>query len=407
MTTSADPVSISARAAAVAPSITMAVTSKAKALRAEGIDVVSFGAGEPDFDTPEFIKDAAKQALDAGMTKYTPTPCVPPLIEAIRGKFERDNGLTYEPGQITVGPGGKGELYFAFLALLDPGDEVLIPAPYWVSYPEQARLCGGEPTFVVGDEARDFKLTPEQLDEAITEKTKIFVFNSPSNPAGNCYSPDEIRELGKVLEKHPQVVIFSDEIYEHLVYDGQETASIAAVCPELKSRTITFNCHSKTYSMTGWRIGYAGGPEQVIRAMTKLQGQVNSHITSFIQPAAVTALDDPRGAEAIEQMRQQFEKRGRHMHERLNAIPGVSCIRPRGAFYCFANISACLGRTAGDAKLTDAVSFATALLEQQHVAVVPGNDSGFDTHVRLSFATSMEQIDKGIDRLAAFVESLS
>ncbi|MEM1012306.1 MAG: pyridoxal phosphate-dependent aminotransferase [Planctomycetota bacterium] len=393
---------LSDRASRVSPSITMAVTSKAKALKAQGVDVVSFGAGEPDFDTPAFIKDQAKASIDAGMTKYTPNPSIPELKQAVVAKFQRDNGLTFTPDQISIGPGGKGVLYFAFLALLNDGDEVLIPTPYWVSYPEQAKICGGVPTFVKGEQANDFKITPDQLDAAITPRTRLFILNSPSNPAGNCYTPAELQDLADVLAKHPHVVVFSDEIYEHLLYDGQKTASIASLHPDLPARTITFNCHSKSFAMTGWRLGYAGGPEHVIKAMNKLQGQINSHVTSFCQPAAALALTDPRGAEAVEAMRVEFEKRGRHMHERLSAIDGIDCIQPRGAFYCFPDVSAHFAKAGVD----DAVGYAAKLLEEQHVAVVPGNDSGFDTHVRLSFATSMEQIDKGLDRLSAFVQGL-
>jgi aspartate aminotransferase len=390
---------LSQRVDRVAPSITMAVTSKAKLLKQQGVDVVSFGAGEPDFDTPDFLKELAKTALDEGKTKYTPPTGMPGLREAIVTKFERDNGLTFSPEQICIGPGGKGVLYFAMLALLDDGDEVLIPSPYWVSYPEQAKLCGGVPMIVRGDPARDFKLTPEQLDEAVTPKTKLFIFNSPSNPAGNCYDPAELQALADVLAKHEHVTILSDEIYEKLLYDGQKTGSLAALNPAIADRTITFNCHSKSFAMTGWRLGYCGGPAHVIKAMNKLQGQINSHVTSFAQPSAIAALNDDRAAEAVESMRVEFEKRGRHMHERLVAMPNVQCLRPRGAFYCFPDVSAHFARLFVD----DAVGFASKLLDDKHVAVVPGNDSGFDTHVRLSFATSMEQIDKGLDRLGEFL----
>ena len=393
---------LSHRIQSVAPSITLAVTAKAKAMKAAGVDVVSFGAGEPDFDTPQFIKDSAVAALAAGMTKYTPSPSIPQLREAVARKFQTENGLDYSPDQVTVGPGGKGTLYLAFFCLVNEGDEVVIPAPYWVSYPEQVKMCGGVPVVVYGEESADFKLTPQQLDAAITPRTKIVMLNSPSNPAGNCYTPDELRALADVLARHENVVVFSDEIYEKLVYGGQQTASIAALNPALFERTITFNCHSKSFSMTGWRVGYAGGPRNVIAAMNKAQGQINSHITSFVQPAAALALTDPRGGESVEAMRQQFERRGEHMWRRLNAIDGITCIRPRGAFYCFPNVSAVFG-----GPVTDAITFADALLEQQHVALVPGNDSGFATHVRLSFATSMGQIDKGLDRLEAFVKSLA
>jgi aspartate aminotransferase len=391
----------------ISESITLAVSAKANAMKKAGVDVVGFGAGEPDFDTPGFIKDAAKAALDKGMTKYTPTPCIPELKAAIAEKFNKDNGLPYKPEQITVGAGGKHCLYMAFMALLNPGDEVLIPTPYWVSYPEQAKLAGGVPKFVRGEESNGFKITPQQLDAAIEAKTKILIMNSPSNPGGHAYNPEELKALADVAAKHENLIVFSDEIYEKLVFGGLKFASFAALNPVLLERTLTFNCHSKSFAMTGWRVGYVGGPKAIIDAMNKLQSQMNSHITSFCQPAAAVALTDPRGAETVEQMRKQFEKRGAHMAERLNALPKITCVKPQGAFYCFPNVSAYFGKKAGNTPITDAISFAAALLEQSHVAVVPGNDSGFDTHVRLSFATSMEQIDKGIDRIGEFLKKLS
>jgi aspartate aminotransferase len=390
----------------VADSITLAVSAKANAMKKAGIDVVGFGAGEPDFDTPAFIKEAAKAALDKGQTKYTPTPCMPELRQAIADKFNRENNLPYKPEQITTGAGGKHCLYMAFMAVLNPGDEVLIPSPFWVSYPEQVKLAGGVPKIIRGEEANGFKLTPKQLDEAITPKTKVFIINSPSNPAGHAYTPEELAALADVIAKHPNVIVFSDEIYEKLIYGGLKFVSFAMLHPALMERTLTFNCHSKSFAMTGWRLGYIGGPAHVIKAINTLQSQINSHVTSFTQIPAAIALNDPRGAEEIEKMREQFAKRGLHMHARLAALPNVKCVKPQGAFYCFPNISAYFGKTAGETKITDAVSFSAALLEQAHVAVVPGNDSGFDTHVRLSFATSMEQIDKGIDRIEAWLKKL-
>lgn len=390
----------------VSESITLAVSAKANALKKAGVDVVGFGAGEPDFDTPAFIKEAVKAAVDKGVTKYTPTPCYPELKQAIADKFSRENGLPYKAENVTTGAGGKHCLYMAFMAVLNPGDEVIIPSPYWVSYPEQVKLAGGVSKIVRGEESNGFKITPQQLEAAIGPKTKVFVINSPSNPAGHAYTPDELKALAEVVARHPNVVVFSDEIYEKLVYDGLRFVSFATLAPGLVERTLTFNCHSKSFAMTGWRVGYIGGPKPVIDAVNKLQGQMTSHITSFVQPAATAALTDPRGAETVEQMRQQFEKRGRHMWERLSKLPNVTCVKPQGAFYCFPNVSAYFGKSANGAKITDAVSFAAALLEQNHVALVPGNDSGFDTHVRLSFATSMEQIDKGIDRIAEFLKKL-
>ncbi len=388
----------------VSDSITLAVSAKANALKKAGVDVVGFGAGEPDFDTPTFIKDAAKAALDKGQTKYTATPCMPELKTAIAEKFARENNLPYKAENITTGAGGKHCLYMAFMAILNPGDEVLIPTPYWVSYPEQVKLAGGVNKFIAGEEKNGFKITPQQLEAAITPKTKVFLINSPSNPAGHMYSPEELKALADVIAKHPNIVVFSDEIYEKLVYGNNKFVSFATLHPSLIERTLTFNCHSKSFAMTGWRIGYIGGPKTAIDAINKLQSQMTSHITSFTQMPAATALSDPRGAESIEQMRKEFEKRGHHMWERLSALPKVTCVRPQGAFYCFPNIGAYVGKKAGGVAITDAVSFSAALLEQSHVAVVPGNDSGFETHVRLSFATSMANIDKGIDRIAEFLK---
>jgi len=390
----------------VSESITLAVSAKANAMKKAGIDVVGFGAGEPDFDTPAFIKEAAKVALDKGQTKYTPTPCLPELREAIARKFQSENGLPYKAEQITTGAGGKHCLYMAFMAILNPGDEVIVPSPYWVSYPEQAKLAGGVCKIVRGEELAGFKITPQQLESAIGPKSKILILNSPSNPGGHAYTPAEMKGLADVVARHPQLIVFSDEIYEKLVYDGLKFVSFATLHPDLPGRTLTFNCHSKSFAMTGWRIGYIGGPKPVIDAINKLQSQMTSHITSFVQMPAAAALSDPRGAESIEQMRRQFEKRAKHIWERVIALPRITCVRPQGAFYVFPNVSAYFGKTIGQTTITDAVSFSAALLEHSHVAVVPGNDSGFDTHVRLSFATSMEQIDKGIDRIAEFLKKL-
>jgi aspartate aminotransferase len=390
----------------VSESITLAVSAKAAAMKKAGVDVVGFGAGEPDFDTPAFIKDAAKKALDEGRTKYTPTPCIPELKAAIAAKFQKENGLAYAPEQITTGVGGKHCLYMAFMALLNPGDEVLIPSPFWVSYPEQVKLAGGVPKIIRGEESNGFKMTPAQLEAAITPRTRVLVINSPSNPAGHAYTPAELTALAEVVVKHPQLIVFSDEIYEKLIFDDFKFVSFANLRPGLMERTLTFNCHSKSFAMTGWRVGYVGGPREVIEAMNKLQSQMTSHIPSFIQYAAITALTDPRGSKSVEEMRQQFEKRGKHMWQRLTGLPKITCVKPLGAFYCFPNVGAYIGKSAGGKKITDAVSFAAALLEQNHVAVVPGNDSGFDTHVRFSFATSMEQIDKGIDRFGEFLKKL-
>jgi aspartate aminotransferase len=390
----------------VSDSITLAVTAKANAMKKAGVDVVGFGAGEPDFDTPAFIKDAAKAALEKGQTKYTPSPCYPELRQAIAEKFKTENGLPYKPDQVATGAGGKHCLYMAFMAVIDPGDEVIIPSPYWVSYPEQVKLAGGTNKILRGRESNGFKITPKELQNAIGPRTKVLVLNSPSNPAGHAYTPDELKALAEVVAAHPNVLVFSDEIYEKLVYDGLKFVSFATLHPALLDRTLTFNCHSKSFAMTGWRVGYVGGPRPIIEAVNKLQSQMTSHITSFTQVPAALALTDPRGRDSVESMRQEFEKRGRHMWERLTALPRIKCVKPQGAFYCFPNVSAYFGKQAGGVDITDAVSFSASLLEQAHVAVVPGNDSGFDSHVRLSFATGMQQIDKGIDRIGEFLKRI-
>jgi len=397
---------ISDRASQLAESITLKVTAQAAALRKAGVDVVGFGAGEPDFDTPAFIKDAAKAALDKGQTKYTASPALPELRQAIAGKFNKDNSLPYKPEQISVGAGGKHCLYAAFQATLNAGDEVILPAPYWVSYPEQIRLAGAKVVVVDGAEANGFKITPKQLAAAITPRTKGFVINSPSNPTGHAYSPDELKALADVIAVHDQILVYSDEIYEKLIYGGLKFVSFATLNPKLLDRTLTFNCHSKSFAMTGWRVGYVGGPVDIIAAINKLISQQTSHITSFCQIPAALALTDPRGAESIEAMREQFEKRGEHMWKRLSALPNITCVRPQGAFYCFPNVSKYYGKTIDGKTIDGAIPFAATLLEHSHVAVVPGTDSGADAHVRLSFATSMEQIDKGIDRIGAFLKNL-
>ncbi|HRK32908.1 MAG TPA: pyridoxal phosphate-dependent aminotransferase, partial [Tepidisphaeraceae bacterium] len=390
----------------LAESITLKVTSQAAALKKAGVDVVGFGAGEPDFDTPEFIKSAAKAAIDAGQTKYTASPATPELRQAIASKFNNDNGLQYKPENISVGAGGKHCLYAAFQATLNPGDEVILPAPYWVSYPEQIKLAGARPVMVEGAESNGFKITPKQLAAAITPRTKGFIINSPSNPTGHAYSPAELTALADEIVKHEQIIVYADEIYEKLIYGGLQFVSFATLHPKLFDRTLTFNCHSKSFAMTGWRVGYVGGPTDIIAAINKLVSQQTSHITSFCQSPAALALTDPRGAESIEAMRLSFGKRGEHMWRRLTELPGVTCVRPDGAFYCFPNVSRHFGKQLNGKPIDGAISFAAALLENSHVAVVPGTDSGADTHVRLSFATSMEQIDKGIDRIAAFLSLL-
>ena len=391
----------------IAESITLAVTAKANALKKAGVDVVSFGAGEPDFDTPGFIKDVAIKALLAGKTKYEPTPGTVEARKAIADKLKRENGLDYAPEQTIVSVGGKHALYVAFMATLNVGDEVIIPAPYWVSYPEMVKLAGGVPVIGRGDPKNNFRITAAQLSAAITPKTRMVIMNSPSNPGGHTYSPDELAALAKAIAPHKDIWVCSDEIYEKLLYGGQKTISWAALdWATWKDRTITCNCLSKTFAMTGWRIGYTAGPKPLIEAMNKLQSQMTSNITSFCMPAIAEAYTNPASAGAIEKMRAEFEVRGEHMWKRLNAIAGVFCVRPTGAFYCFPSIAAHLNKPLGAKKTVcaEAVAFSTAVLEEAHVALVPGNDFGFPDHVRLSFATSMGNIDKGLDRLEKFLK---
>jgi aspartate aminotransferase len=388
---------ISQRAKAVAPSATLAVTNRAKEMKAQGIDVVGFGAGEPDFDTPEYIKEAAIKALKEGKTKYTAASGIPELKAAIAKKLETENGLKYAPEQIVVNIGGKHSVYEAMQAVLDPGDELLLPAPYWVTYPEAASLAGATVKVLETEKKNSYKVTPEQLKKAITPKSAMLILNSPSNPGGFTYTPDELRALAKVLEG-TNVAVMSDEIYEKLIYGGTKFISFAALSPDAFNRTLTLNGLSKAYSMTGWRLGYTAGPLDVIKAMSRLQDHMTSNPVTFAQYAAIAAMG-PQSAEAIEKMRVEFEKRGKYMAERLRAMKGVECVEPTGAFYCFPDVSSHYGRTIRGMKLTGSMDFAKALLEQANVGVVPGQPFGCDKNVRLSFACSMQQITKGLDRM--------
>jgi aspartate aminotransferase len=388
---------LSDRISQVAPSATLAITARAKQMQAGGIDVVNFGAGEPDFDTPAFIKDAAKKALDAGDTKYNAKSGAK-LLAAIADKLARENGIRVAADQIIITFGGKHALYAAFQVLLNPGDKVLIPAPYWVSYPEQVRLAGAEPVFLPAGPEKGFKIAPGQILDA-AKGARILVLNSPSNPTGVSYTPQELAEIAQAVRK-TDLIVFSDEIYEKLIYGSTKFVSFATLDKSLPERTITFNGLSKTYSMTGWRLGWAAGPKDAIAAMKNLMSHETSDTVSFAQAGALEAYLSPASADAIESMRQQFEKRGRHMATRLNAIPGVRCVEPTGAFYCFPDVSSHYGRKIGGIDVTGSLSFAKAALEAANVALVPGDAFGDDRCVRLSFATGMEQIDKGLDRLA-------
>ena len=373
----------------VKPSPTIAVTNKARELKDAGKDVIGLGAGEPDFDTPENIKAAAIAAINEGKTKYTAVDGIPELKKAICAKFKRDNGLDYTPDQVTVGTGGKQVLYNALMATLNPGDEVLIPAPYWVSYPDMVLLAGGEPTFVEGQLQTKFKITAEQLDAAITPRTKWFIFNSPSNPTGAGYSRAELKALTDVLKKHPHVWIMTDDMYEHLAYDDFEFCTPAQVEPELYDRTLTVNGVSKAYAMTGWRIGYAAGPKDLIKAMGKIQSQSTSNPSSISQWAAVEALNGSQ--DFIPENNKTFARRRDMVCEMLNTIEGVTCPVPEGAFYVYPSIAGLIGKTTSNGvKIANDEVFATALLEDTGVAVVFGAAFGLSPNFRISYATSDE-----------------
>jgi aspartate aminotransferase len=389
----------------VKPSPTIAVTTKAQELKAAGKDVIGLGAGEPDFDTPQNIKDAGIRAINEGRTKYTAVDGIPELKKAICAKFKRENGLEYTPQQVTVGTGGKQTLYNALVATLNPGDEVIIPAPYWVSYPDMVLLAGGTPVPVACGIESNFKLTPAQLEAAITPKTKWFIFNSPSNPTGAGYTRAELRALTDVLMRHPQVWVMSDDMYEHLVFDDFEFATPAEVEPGLYDRTLTCNGVSKAYAMTGWRIGYAAGPVALIKAMGTVQSQSTSNPNSIAQYAAVEALNGPQ--EFLAENRKVFQRRRDLVVSMLNKAKGVKCPCPEGAFYVYPDISACIGKTsAGGRQIGDDEAFATALLEETGVAVVFGAAFGVSPNFRVSYATSDEALKEACSRIQVFCAGL-
>ena len=389
----------------VKPSPTIAVTNLAAELKAAGKDVIGLGAGEPDFDTPDNIKEAGKKAIAEGKTKYTAVDGIPELKAAICAKFERDNGLKYEPAQVSVGTGGKQILYNALQATLNPGDEVVIPAPYWVSYPDMTLLAGGEPVVAAASAENDFKLTPEQLEAAITPKTKWFIFNSPSNPSGAGYSRDELKALTDVLLKHDHVWVMTDDMYEHLVYDGFEFCTPAQVEPALYDRTLTVNGVSKAYAMTGWRIGYAAGPKELIGAMRKIQSQSTSNPCSISQWAAVEALNGPQ--DFIGPNNETFKRRRDLVVDMLNAADGITCAKPEGAFYVYPDVSGCIGKTTeGGKKIENDEDFCTALLEEKGVAAVFGAAFGLSPNFRVSYATSDENLKEACTRIQAFCAGL-
>ncbi|MDJ0628004.1 MAG: pyridoxal phosphate-dependent aminotransferase [Rhodobacter sp.] len=389
----------------VKPSPTIAVTTKAGEMKAAGHDVIGLGAGEPDFDTPQTIKDAAVAAIAAGKTKYTPPDGIPELKQAICAKFKRDNGLDYAPSQVSVGTGGKQILYNALMATLNPGDEVVIPAPYWVSYPDMVLLAGGTPVVAEASIQTGYKLTADQLEAAITPRTKWFIFNSPSNPTGAGYSRDELKALTDVLLRHPHVWVMTDDMYEHLVFDGFEFCTPAQVEPALYDRTLTCNGVSKAYAMTGWRIGYAGGPETLIKAMRKIQSQSTSNPCSISQWAAVEALNGPQ--DFIATNNAVFKRRRNLVVDMLNAAQGITCPTPEGAFYVYPSVSGCIGKTsAGGTDIVDDEAFATALLEETGVAVVFGAAFGLSPNFRVSYATSDEALTEACSRIQAFCAGL-
>ena len=387
---------LSKRAQSIGPSPTLGLTARAKAMRAEGIDVIGFGAGEPDFDTPKHIKEEAKRALDEGFTKYTPTSGIPELKQAICKKFKDDNGLDYEPSQIIVSCGTKHCIYNAVQVLCEEGDEVILPAPYWVSYPEQVRLSGAKLVIIGTKEEDGFKLTPSILSKNITNKTKLLILNSPCNPTGTAYSRDELQKIAEILVAE-DIWVISDEIYEKFVYDGFQQVSIASLNPKIKNLTIALNGTSKSYSMTGWRIGYAAADKQVIDAMSNLQDHSTSNPTSFAQKAAVVALSGTQ--EPVKQMVIEFKKRRDYMAKELNQIPGITCLLPQGTFYAFPNISKILGKVCEGQVIENSNILAEMLLTQAKVAVIPGSAFGDDNYLRISYATSMDNIANGLNRI--------
>jgi aspartate aminotransferase len=386
---------LTARVGQVPPSLTLSIAAKAKAMKAEGIDVCSFSAGEPDFDTPEHIKTAAKEALDTGKTKYGPAAGEPKLRDAIARKLREENGLCYSAENVIVTNGGKHSLFELMLALIEAGDEVIIPAPYWLSYPEMTKLAGGTPVIVPTDASTNYKITPDQLRASITPQTRLFILNSPSNPTGMVYTPAEVKALAEVVVEQ-DILVVSDEIYEKILYDDVEHLSIGAIGPEIFERTIISSGFAKAFSMTGWRLGYLAGPVELINAMITIQGHSTSNVCTFAQYGAIAALEGSQ--DCVEEMRLAFAERRQVMFDRLNAIPGLSCPKPDGAFYMFPNIS----QTG-----LKSLEFCDALLESQQVATIPGIAFGADDCIRLSYATDMTSIEKGMDRLDKFVRSRS
>ena len=394
---------LAARISLIKPSPTLTIQAKANALKAAGRDIIGFGAGEPDFDTPQNIKTAAVRALEAGFTKYTPVGGIDDLKDAVIAKLQRDNGLTYKRSEVVISCGAKHSLFNIAHVLFEEGDEVVIPSPYWVSYTDIVYLTGAQPVVIKTNVGDGFKLQPDQLEAAITPRTRAIIISSPSNPAGVTYTLKELEALAEVIVRK-RIMIISDDIYEKIIYDNLPFYTLAQLSDELKRLSIVVNGVSKTYAMTGWRIGYAAGAEEIIAAITKYQSQNTSNPTSIAQKAAVEALNGPQ--ESVEIMRQEFQRRRDVITKKLNAIPGVTCLKPQGAFYVFPNVASYYGRSFGGKKIANSAEMATYLLDESNVALVPGGDFGHDDHIRLSYATSMEQIEKGVERIGEALKKL-
>ncbi|MDI3518951.1 MAG: aspartate aminotransferase [Caldanaerobacter sp.] len=390
---------LSQNALQITPSMTLEITAKAKQLKAQGVDVIDFGVGEPDFDTPSYIKEAAIDAIKRGYTKYTPSSGIPELKKAICEKLLKDNGLSYTPEQIVVSNGAKHSIYNALSAILNPGDEVIIPVPYWLSYPEMVRLAYGKPVFVHTKEENDFKITAEELENAITPKTKAIILNSPNNPSGAVYTKEELEEIARVVEE-ANIFVISDEIYEKLIYEG-EHVSIASFGEKIKELTIVVNGMSKAYAMTGWRIGYTASSLEIAKVMSNIQSHTTSNPNSIAQYASVAALQG--GEEEIEKMKEEFNRRRLYMVERVNKIKDLKCSTPKGAFYVMVNIEKYIGRELNGKTINGSLDFASALIDGANVAVVPALPFGMDNYIRMSYATSLENIKKGLDRIEDFL----
>ena len=395
---------VSKRVEGICPSLTLEITAKAKKMKAEGISVIGFGAGEPDFNTPDYINDAAKKAIDIGFTKYTPASGTVELKKAVCNKFLKDNNLVYKPEQIVISSGAKSSIYHALAALVNEGDQVILPTPYWLTYPELIKLCGGEVVYIHAGEESGYKITAQQLDNAINDKTKCLILNTPNNPTGAVYSEEEIREIAKVCEKHG-IYVLSDEIYEKLVYAGEKHFSIASCSDYMKEHTVIVNGMSKTYAMTGWRIGYIAAPTDIAKAVSSMQSHTTSNACSIAQYASTEALTSPEGDKFIGEMQQIFDQRRKFMVDYLKNIKGIVCVEPKGAFYVFVNVSSYYGKSYDGKVINGSLSFAENALKLG-VAVIPGIAFGDDDCIRLSYAISIEDIKEGLERLEKFITSL-